>query len=91
MIRLADGAILALGTAGIRELNERFDLEIKPGEHRSVNGFILEELGQVPSAGQSFESGGVEIEIVEATDTQVVRARLRPVPSAPGANPAARG
>ncbi len=79
--RLADGAILALGAAEIREINERFDFGLQPGEHRSLNGFILEELGQVPATGESFRTNQVRIEIVEATDTQVVRARLRPAPA----------
>ncbi len=82
--RLADGAILASGAAEIREINERYGLGIQPGEHRSVNGFIIEELGQVPAAGETFRSGGVEIRVVEATDTQVVRARLRSVPAGSG-------
>ena len=49
-------------------------------EHRSLNGFILEELGYVPAAGEVLERAGVRIEIIEATDTQVVSARLTRLP-----------
>jgi putative hemolysin len=67
--------------AGIdmRDLDEALDVSLPKAEHRSLNGFILEELGQVPEPGASFERAGVLIEILEATETQVVRARLSKV------------
>ncbi len=74
--------ILASGAADIREINERFGFGLQAAEHRSVNGFILEELGQVPEAGRSFTVDGVRIDILEAADTQVVKARLCRVPNA---------
>ena len=78
--QVAEDEILALGAADIREINERFGFELQAGEHRSVNGFILEELGHVPEAGRSFKADGVEVEVVEATGTQVLKARLRRSP-----------
>jgi CBS domain containing-hemolysin-like protein len=60
----------------VRDLNVALDVVLPKAEHRSLNGFILEELGHVPEPGASFERAGVQIEILEATDTQVVRARL---------------
>jgi CBS domain containing-hemolysin-like protein len=60
----------------LRDLNKALDVSLPKAEHRSLNGFILEELGQVPKKGESFERVGVQIEILEATDTQVVKARL---------------
>ncbi len=82
---VAPDEILASGAADIREINERFGFELQAGEHRSVNGFILEELGQVPGAGRSFTAGEVHVEVLEATDTQVLKARLRrtPLPGSP--------
>lgn len=74
---LAPDEILATGGAEIREINQRFGFELQAGEHRSVNGFIIEELGHVPEAGRTFTVGNVHVEVMEATDTQVVKARLR--------------
>lgn len=75
--QLSPDEIVALGTAEVREINERCGFELQAGEHRSVNGFIMEELGHVPEAGHSFTAGGVHVEVLEATDTQVLKARLR--------------
>jgi putative hemolysin len=60
----------------VRDLNEALDVSLPKDEHRSLNGFILEELGHVPKHGDSLEQAGVRIEILEATETQVLRARL---------------
>jgi putative hemolysin len=60
----------------LRELSKALDVELPTDEHRSLNGYILEELGHVPLTGAIFERGGLRIEILEATETQVVRARL---------------
>lgn len=80
LTEVAPDEIVASGAADIREINERFDFDLQAGEHRSVNGFILEELGQVPEVGRSFTADGVDVEVLEATDTQVLKARLRRTP-----------
>lgn len=75
--RLSPDEIVASGAAEVREINDRFEFELQAGEHRSLNGFILEELGHVPEAGRSFTADGVRVEILEASDTQVLKAWLR--------------
>ena len=75
--RLSPDEIVASGAAEVREINDRFEFDLQAGEHRSLNGFILEELGHVPDAGHSFTADGVQVEVLEATDTQVLKARLR--------------
>lgn len=77
IIRVARNEIIAAGDADLREINHLFNLSLPQLEHRSLNGFLLEELGHVPEPGESVEVDGVRIEVLEATETQVVRARLR--------------
>ncbi len=71
------------GSVELREVNYAMTVSLPHLEHRSLNGFILEELGRVPEPGEKVELPGLEVEILEATDTQVVRARLRKTPSTP--------
>lgn len=61
----------------LREMNYVFNLSLPQLEHRSLNGFLLEEMGRVPAPGDRLDLPGLEIEILEATETQVLRARLR--------------
>ncbi|HSW30916.1 MAG TPA: CNNM domain-containing protein [Longimicrobiales bacterium] len=83
LVRLSRTEALADAGVDLREINYAFNLSLPTLEHRSLNGFILEELGRVPSVGDALERSGVRIEIVESTETQVVRARLTRLPTGP--------
>jgi CBS domain containing-hemolysin-like protein len=69
--------IVALGDVDLREINHFFNTAFPQLEHRSLNGYLLEELGRVPETGEVLERDGVVIEVLEASDTQLIRARLR--------------
>ena len=79
MIRVSRTEIVAMGDADLREINHYFNTALPQLEHRSLNGYLLDELGRVPEAGEKLERDGVRIEVLEASDTQVLRARLRRV------------
>ncbi|MGH7458039.1 MAG: hemolysin family protein [Longimicrobiaceae bacterium] len=81
IVRVSRNEILVEGGAELREINHFFNTSFPQLEHRSLNGYLLDELGQVPEKGREIEREGVRIRIVEASDAQVLRARLvRPPP-----------
>lgn len=77
IIRVSRNEIIAEGDADLREINYYFNTSFPLLEHRSLNGYLLEEMGRVPKAGESLEREGISIEVLDATETQVLRARLR--------------
>lgn len=76
ILRVSRSEIIADASIDVREINYSFNVALPYLEHRSLNGFILEELGHVPKEGEVCRAVGVRIEIVEASETQVLRARL---------------
>ena len=76
LIRISRTQVIAPGGVDVREINYAFNVALAQLEHRSLNGFILEELGHVPEPGETVERAGVKIEILTASDTQVLTARL---------------
>jgi putative hemolysin len=76
IVRLSRNEILVEGQADLREVNHFFNSTFPQLEHRSLNGYLLDELGYVPEAGERIEREGVVIHVVEASETQVLRARL---------------
>jgi CBS domain containing-hemolysin-like protein len=76
LIRISKTQVIAPGGLDVRELNYAFNVARSQLEHRSLNGFILEELGHVPEPGETVKRAGVRIEILTASDTQVLTARL---------------
>ena len=83
--RLGRGEILVDGGADLREINHFFNTTFPLLEHRTLNGYLLDVLGRVPEPGEQISGEGVVIEVAEATDTQVVRARLRRIAPGTGA------
>ncbi len=77
IVRVNRHEILVHGAADLREINHFFNTTFPELEHRTLNGFLLAEAGRVPQPGESIERVGVLIEVLQATDTQVTRARLR--------------
>jgi CBS domain containing-hemolysin-like protein len=75
--RVSRNEIIAAGDADLREINHRFNTTFPQLEHRSLSGWLLEELGRVPEPGERLERDGVTIEVLDATETQVTRVRLR--------------
>jgi CBS domain containing-hemolysin-like protein len=75
--RVTRNEIIAAGDADLREINHYFNTTFPQLEHRTFNGYLLEELDRVPAKGERFTLEGVMVEILEATDTQVVRVRLK--------------
>ncbi len=74
--RISRNELEVEGGVELREVNYAFNVSLPHLDHRSLNGFILEEFGRVPDEGERIELPGLEIKVLDATDTQVVRARL---------------
>lgn len=88
LARVSRNEIVAEGYADLREINHFFNTTLPQLEHRSLNGYLLEELGYVPRAGEEIVREGVRIRILEASDTQVLRASLTHLHTEPAADAA---
>jgi CBS domain containing-hemolysin-like protein len=75
--RIGRDEIIADASVDLKEINQAFGLDIPVSEHRSLNGLLLESFGRVPKARERIEIEDVEIEVIEAGDTQVTRVRVR--------------
>ncbi len=76
IVRVSRNEIVVKGGADLREINHFFNSSFPQLEHRSLNGYLLDELGYVPSPGEEVEREGIRVHVVEASDTQVLSARL---------------
>lgn len=80
--RVGEDSAICLAAVDLRDLESALDVTFPDSEHRSLNGFILEEFGHVPTRGETFEVDGIRIEVLTASDTQVVRARVSKIAGA---------
>ena len=73
---VGEDSAICLAAVDLRDLEGALDITFPDSEHRSLNGFILEELGHVPTRGETLEVDGIRIEVLTASETQVLRARV---------------
>ncbi len=81
-----DGSYLVEGSASLRKLNRKLNLNLPLDGPRTLNGLILEHLETIPEAGVSLKIAGLPVEIVQVQDRMIKTARIGPrQPDAPAA------
>jgi len=75
----SDDTALVDGATPVRDLNRQLRLELpETGRGVTVAGLCLAQFGVIPVAGDRFvTTGGVAVEVVGATPSEVTRVRLR--------------
>jgi putative hemolysin len=76
VVRLSRHELRVEGNADLREINHFFNTAFPQLEHRSLNGYLLDELGYVPEVGEEVAREDVIIRILDANEKQVLQALL---------------
>ncbi len=74
----ADGTFLVDGSTNIRELNRANRWHLPEHGPKTLNGLILEALGDIPETGTSLRIDDYTVEIVHSTEHIVKNARITP-------------
>ena len=84
--RGTDGSVIVDGLAPLRTLNRKLGTKFPIDGPKTLNGLIVDRLGEIPSAGTHFDVEGQSIEILQTQDRGVKVVRLlAPVGRAPSA------
>ena len=78
-----NGAFIFSGKVDIDELAERLGVDIPRDGFGTVGGYLLSHLGRVPAVGETFEVGGLRVQVLEAERRRVGRVRVQRVASTP--------
>ncbi len=79
----SDGTILVDGTANIRELNKAFNWALPVDGPRTVNGMVLEELGEIPALNVQVQIGKYNFEVLSVNDNVIKQVRVTPISQFP--------
>ena len=74
----SDGTYLVDGSANVRELNRAMHWELPTEGPKTMNGLIIEHLGDIPEPGTSLMITGYPIEIMQTAGNAVRTARINP-------------
>jgi CBS domain containing-hemolysin-like protein len=80
---LAPGVCESLGRVHIDEINERLGLELpEDADYDTIGGFVFNELGHIPTAGEDLVWRNVRITVLDATRRRIERVRIEVLDSA---------
>lgn len=76
--RETDGSVIVDGMATLRLLNRRLGTRFPLDGPKTLNGLIVEHLGDIPDAGTVCELAGQRVEVLQTVDRAVKVVRLLP-------------
>src|SRR5204862_939750 len=76
--RDADGTVTVDGMAPLRRLNRKLGTQFPLEGPKTLNGLIVEQLGEIPDAGTRVRVAGQAIEILQTQDRAIKVVRLLP-------------
>jgi Mg2+/Co2+ transporter CorB len=74
--RAADGSVVVDGLAPLRALNRKLGTKFPIDGPKTLNGLIVDHLGEIPAAGTHVRVSGQTIEILQTQDRGVKVVRL---------------
>jgi len=75
---LAGGDVRVHGRMPVDQLNHLVGAALPEGDWDTIGGFIFDNLGRVPLAGEAIESGGVRLVVERMEGRRITRVRLTP-------------
>ena len=88
--READGSVAVDGVSSLRTLNRKLGTQFPLEGPKTLNGLIVEQLGEIPEAGTRVRVAGQEMEILQTQDRAIKVVRLLPPVGRPPAAPLQR-
>lgn len=85
-----DGSVIIDGTATIRDINKQLHWKLPSDGPKTLNGLILEHLGNIPEAGTSLRIGHYAVEITQAAENAVKTAKITLIKDDTGQHDSAR-
>ena len=76
--RETDGSVVVDGMAVLRTLNRKLGTHFPLDGPKTLNGLIVEQLGEIPDAGTNVAVAGQRLEILQTKDRAVKVVRLLP-------------
>ncbi len=68
---------IVLGDAEVEELEDLFEIDLASDDYITVGGLITHRLGRFPLQGEKLDIKGLELEILEASQKNIEKLRVR--------------
>ncbi len=75
--RLDRKTAVVAGSMELNQFNRLFRTELAHPDYKTVAGFLLGHLGQIPPEGRSIELAGLSFKVLKATPNRIIALRVR--------------
>lgn len=69
--------VVARGNVEVAKIERIFDAELAADDFTTIAGLVINELGHLPSVGESIDFRGLHFKVVEADERRVSRVRIQ--------------
>jgi CBS domain containing-hemolysin-like protein len=80
VVKINENEFIVAGDLTTNDVEQLLNIELSPLNIRSIGGFIVEQLGHIPSAGERMEINGIEFTADKIVDNAVETVRIRRLP-----------
>jgi len=77
---LTQDEVIVDARVGIDDLSEMFDVQIKKNDFDSIGGFIINELGRIPSVGDNVQVNGISLKVLSVAGRRIKKVRVTKLP-----------
>jgi len=77
---LAADEVIVDARVAIDELSEMFHVPIKKNDFDSIGGFIINELGRIPSVGDNVRVNGISLKVLSVAGRRIKKVRVTKLP-----------
>ena len=81
-VQAGDGEYVFQGRVDLRDFNEVMGSQLPTEETKSLGGFIYEQVGRVPTSGESLQVGDIHLTIEQVTGRRIRKVRAKKEPAA---------
>jgi putative hemolysin len=74
---LDKNTIVVAGSMELDEFNEAFRTKLTHPDYKTVAGYVIGSLGQIPGEGDSFELSGMAFKVLKASPNRIIAVRIR--------------
>ncbi len=79
-VQAGDGEYVFQGRVDLRDFNEVMGSQLPTEETETLGGFIYEQVGRVPTSGESLQVGDIHLTIEQVTGRRIRKVRARKAP-----------
>jgi CBS domain containing-hemolysin-like protein len=80
-LQVGEGEYVFQGKVDLRDFNEVMGSQLPTEETETLGGFIYEQVGRVPSSGESLQVGDINLTIEQVTGRRIRKVRAKRLPA----------